>query len=1328
MSTAVAGMTRRLTTPFARGADTLELDLVAAGDAGEAAVAAHRTLVGPPGSQRWSFSEHHALFDTEPDPHYVLTVLRDLESETTVHVDFVQPGGATGSSSPLVLPEATLEGESFVVPLGAHPAPGPQLSAVRMEPDAPDGEAAGWWGLTALLGNLSKLLWVTGWERDRIRRELARVAAQRNRVQASGRSLDLLGFDLGVPRFVPQPYSFDPDTVALLHLDDPVVPGPGQPDAADTAGRYRPLSHHGTNTGGLAEPGAPGRFGTGFRFRAPAAELRIGSHGDFSLGPTRSFTVELFVKPDRDAAGHLATKQATPGSSTVPGWALTLGDFGRGLARNVQWLVSDGTSAARVFTDESLSSDGFHHLAGVIDRIAGEARLYLDGELRGAADMSALGALTNGEPIRLGRHAGAGAAVVADELRLSKVARETFNPAVGEGDESYRRRLGIFEAWTLPTPAGVQDALNDAVDAIAGDSEPLVVDDSPATLVNGVTGVRLEPVLIPPGSRIDQRGNRRVREDEASGAPEDEELRLDPVWLVAEDDPRPVFASPPVRTLEAGEAPPDSRRMHAAASRALRSLLDGIAGTPGQLTVASAFDPRAKDLRAVGRGLLLTHSSLDPPELAAAAHVAGFDFVANRVRNVYVSVRTGDGLTIHPATAPAPGSGADLRVGDTLELSSTPALPAGTQYEWVTIPCGEGRATIESRSDQSLLRLRATAPGRLTVRVEATYRGTSGSGTITLRIGPQDLADGQTIAASGLLGAGPEVADGPEPAPFFHPAYLLHNEEPGVQFPGGLDAQRMQLAVARRLARLQELLTEGGASTGLRVHSGWERAAAGLAGRGRRLEISHTSLGPGALAARAHAAGFSFVKRVAARVELRQREEELLEVEAPPAIDEGDRQPVRLTQRAGPRGLAVGATAVYTANPDTDTVSEIDPASGAVLRAFKVGRAPVAVAVDPAEKRLYSADSLSATVSVVDLGTGDVLAPIKVSKVPVTLVHHRTDDRLFVACEAGQVVQSIDTVAAAVTSQAAIGAGTPRLALARSGSEIWVLSSGAAEVRVFKFEPLTASTDFALSSKPQDIALASNSDEGWATLPDSGRIALLDQGAPGVSSEQALGEHPAHLALSAAEDELYVVDLADSGPVGRVADLAGSEIQHFRLAPTASAVAAASGPRFLCPVPGNNNVAVFERGPAGFGLADNWQLGSGLGEELTWIARSLGAGSAAFGSASRPDSTLVAERAGPVLARVVHSLGDHTPPYTFEVRLKPALEVPATVISKENYDLIMNVLNLLHPIGVEVRTRRIREHVVEVREGLLEAFPDYTYPNFRVPGPRPGGPADEEEE
>jgi hypothetical protein len=70
-------------------------------------------------------------------------------------------------------------------------------------------------------------------------------------------------------------------------------------------------------------------------------------------------------------------------------------------------------------------------------------------------------------------------------------------------------------------------------------------------------------------------------------------------------------------------------------------------------------------------------------------------------------------------------------------------------------------------------------------------------------------------------------------------------------------------------------------------------------------------------------------------------------------------------------------------------------------------------------------------------------------------------------------------------------------------------------------------------------------------------------------------------------------------------------------------------------------------------------------------------------------------------------------PYTFEIRLKPALDVPGTFIPKDQYDIIMNALDAFHPIGVEVRTNNIRKHVSEIEQDPTKAFPAYSFPNFR---------------
>ena len=141
-----------------------------------------------------------------------------------------------------------------------------------MTPAAANGEAAGWWRLTALLGNMAKLLWVLGWERDQIRRQLARTTAQRQLSNALGFSLDLLGYDLGIPRFPPLPYSFDPATLALYHLND--QPG-ANPAVEDIIGRYPGQPGHPGTLVGAVTVGVPARFGNGFAFTATSAAAAL---------------------------------------------------------------------------------------------------------------------------------------------------------------------------------------------------------------------------------------------------------------------------------------------------------------------------------------------------------------------------------------------------------------------------------------------------------------------------------------------------------------------------------------------------------------------------------------------------------------------------------------------------------------------------------------------------------------------------------------------------------------------------------------------------------------------------------------------------------------------------------------------------------------------------------------------------------------------------------------------------------------------------------------------------------------------------------------------
>lgn len=822
-------MTQLLTTPYRRGAETLDLALGAEAD-GWAEFAPY------------DFEEYRARYDAEPSGvRYVLFSRSGGRAESfTVEIEYVF-GDERGVASVQVAAGARA-GASFVVPLPEGADASLRLLRLRGVPAAANADA---FRVVALLGNIAKLAWVLGCEKDEIREHLRVVKRQRRVTQAAGPSLDRIGDDLRVPRFPAREYSFDEQTLALYHFNDTPADGGEVADAMKAFGR---AGHPGTNQG--AASGVKGRFGPGFRFPGPTASgaVSVPNHDDFNFTAERSFTVEAFVKSDavEDAARPprgLVAKMDAGGDGDAPpgtGWSLSLGHF-RGIANNPRWSLADGTTRVDIYADVNVADGRFHHLAGALDRDAARARLFVDGEERASADLGALalGSLLNGEDVSIGRGEGEQFHGVLDEVRFSNVARASFHPALGEGDEQYRRRLSVFERWLLPSPETVAAAVNELV-AVGGVTPSFTVYEQDNDMVLTRRRVRILPVSLRRGACISLEGDARTTEREAAGAPEDEP-EFDPAWLVTHDDAARVSYG----------ASPDNRKMQRAVAEALDRLTARVGAEPGvagKLVVQRAYDSSAADLHRLGRSLLVTHTSasLRPERLAALAHAAGFDYVCHeRSGSIKVSARKSESLEIvlphEPRDLP------DLNEGEQLALAVRPAPPEDAEVRWVVVQRGGGRGRIEGAG--ASVTFTGEAAGNLLVRVEVTRKRRTAVGTRLLRVGLRGLAAGESISGEGRRGVTEEQAAGPR-SPFFDPAYL-------TTYHAGESVHQMQLHTARLLGRMLSRLPEGET---LDILEAYTPDSESLHGEGRAVRLAHQSLSPSELAARAFAAGFDYIR------------------------------------------------------------------------------------------------------------------------------------------------------------------------------------------------------------------------------------------------------------------------------------------------------------------------------------------------------------------------------------------------------------------------------------------------------------------------------------
>ncbi|GAB4532484.1 MAG: hypothetical protein Tsb0014_16970 [Pleurocapsa sp.] len=110
---------------------------------------------------------------------------------------------------------------------------------------------------------------------------------------------------------------------------------------------------------------------------------------DFGLN---SFTVEAYVYKEPTTINdwrNIVAKKSTGG--VAEGWVLRFNND-----RKAAWFLADGTNRVDLASTTSLNDGQWYHLAGVVDRVHNEARLYVNGVLHDTQSLANLGSLSSG--------------------------------------------------------------------------------------------------------------------------------------------------------------------------------------------------------------------------------------------------------------------------------------------------------------------------------------------------------------------------------------------------------------------------------------------------------------------------------------------------------------------------------------------------------------------------------------------------------------------------------------------------------------------------------------------------------------------------------------------------------------------------------------------------------------------------------------------------------------------------------------------------------------------------------------------------------------------
>jgi serine/threonine-protein kinase len=264
-------------------------------------------------------------------------------------------------------------------------------------------------------------------------------------------------------------------------------------------------------------------------------------------------------------------------------------------------------------------------------------------------------------------------------------------------------------------------------------------------------------------------------------------------------------------------------------------------------------------------------------------------------------------------------------------------------------------------------------------------------------------------------------------------------------------------------------------------------------------------------------------------------------------------QPVAYPVGDQPRALQFDGNALWVANFFDNSLTKLAVSScatspdscGQNLGTFPVDDLPVALAFDGTD--LWVASSLKQTLSVVDPASGAVLARHNLPHVPTTLLWDGSSmwsanafsGTLTQMAPDGRILNDIQ-VGKGTASGAEVAQGP--VALAYDGTSLWtVIKDGKSLVQI---DPASGQIEesFALDGKP--LALASDGASVWIALGDLGQVVQFDPQSPASLRRIDLGAVP--VALWFDGEQLWAA-APEAGKVFRIDPIAAKVVETIEI-------------------------------------------------------------------------------------------------------------------------------------------------------------------------------------
>ena len=183
------------------------------------------------------------------------------------------------------------------------------------------------------------------------------------------------------------------------------------------------------------------------------------------------------------------------------------------------------------------------------------------------------------------------------------------------------------------------------------------------------------------------------------------------------------------------------------------------------------------------------------------------------------------------------------------------------------------------------------------------------------------------------------------------------------------------------------------------------------------------------------------------------------------------------TGQGGSHMVVVGRSSgkIYTANRDSDTITEIAPAKGAsawTVSQIAVGKGPEGIDLSPDEGEVWTAHRGDGGLSIIDTATSRVKETLKVGAAPIRVKFTLDGKRVLVSNSQGGDVVVFEAASRKELRRIQIGGAPAGILMQPDGRRAFVASTQANKVFVINLEDLTVSGTIDPGRGPDGLAWA----------------------------------------------------------------------------------------------------------------------------------------------------------------------------------------------------------------------------------------------------------------